>query len=44
MDLKNSANLDKIVNAVGSKADKESENLDLAENLSEGSKDRRELV
>ena len=41
MDLKNSANLDKIVNAVGSKADKESENLDLAENLSEGSKGQK---
>ncbi|KAL6451203.1 hypothetical protein SBY92_002542 [Candida maltosa Xu316] len=38
---KNNANLDKIVNAVGSKADKESLNLDLAENLAEGSKGQK---
>lgn len=38
IDSKNNANLDNIVNAVGSKADKESENIDLAGNLAQGSK------
>lgn len=38
IDSKNNANLDNIVNAVGSKADKESENIDLAGNLAQGPK------
>lgn len=44
IDSKNNANLDNIVNAVGSKADKESENIDLAGNLAQGSKGEKESV